>query len=67
MTTGPHQACTTHVESEVYEWDKPPIRNGRHVYDKGALHLVRVKAKRPHRYRIRVRIGRDLLKHHRVR
>ena len=25
----------THIESELYEWDKPPIWNGLHVYDKG--------------------------------
>ena len=34
----------THVESELYQWDKPPIWNGLHVYDKGRLHLVRVRA-----------------------
>lgn len=32
------------VESELYEWDKPPIWNGMHVYDKGRLHLVKVTA-----------------------
>lgn len=35
----------TAIESELYEWQKPPIWNGSHVYDKGALHLVRVTAK----------------------
>ena len=35
----------THIESELYEWDKPPIWNGLHVYDKGRLHLVRVRAR----------------------
>lgn len=35
----------TAIESELYEWPKPPIWNGLHVYDKGALHLVRVTAK----------------------
>ena len=34
----------THIESELYEWDKPPIWNGLHVYDKGRLHLVRARA-----------------------
>ena len=32
------------VESELYEWDKPPIWNGMHVYDKGRLHLIKVTA-----------------------
>lgn len=36
----------TRIESELYEWEKPPIWNGLHVYDKGRLHLVRVWAKR---------------------
>ena len=35
----------TTVESQRYEWDKPPIWNGMHVYDKGRLHLVKVTAK----------------------
>ena len=35
----------TAVESELYEWDKPPIWNGMHVYDKGRLHLIKVTAK----------------------
>ena len=35
----------THIESELYQWDKPPIWNGLHVYDKGRLHLVRVRAR----------------------
>ena len=35
----------TRVESELYEWDKPPIWNGLHVYDQGRLHLVRVRAR----------------------
>ena len=35
----------TTVESQCYEWDKPPIWNGMHVYDKGRLHLVKVTAK----------------------
>ena len=34
----------TTVESALYEWDKPPIWNGMHVYDKGRLHLVKVTA-----------------------
>ena len=33
------------VESLLYEWDRPPIWNGMHVYDKGRLHLVKVTAK----------------------
>ena len=33
------------VESELYEWEKPPIWNGMHVYDKGRLHLVKVTAR----------------------
>lgn len=43
---GNHQTKITHVESELYQWDKPPIWNGMHVYDKGGLHLVRVRAKK---------------------
>ena len=35
----------TAVESQLYEWNKPPIWNGMHVYDKGRLHLVKVTAK----------------------
>ena len=35
----------TAVESQLYEWDKPPIWNGMHVYDKGRLHLIKVTAK----------------------
>ena len=35
----------TAIESQCYEWDKPPIWNGMHVYDKGRLHLVKVTAK----------------------
>ncbi len=35
----------TDIDSELYEWPKPPIWNGKHVYDKGALHLLRLKAK----------------------
>ncbi len=35
----------TSVESQLYEWDKPPIWNGMHVYDKGRLHLVVVTAR----------------------
>ncbi len=35
----------TAIESQLYEWDKPPIWNGMHVYDKGRLHLVKVTAK----------------------
>ena len=35
----------TAIESQLYEWDKPPIWNGMHVYDKGRLHLVEVTAK----------------------
>ena len=31
----------TDIESELYQWDKPPIWNGLHVYDQGRLHLVR--------------------------
>lgn len=32
------------IESQLYEWEKPPIWNGMHVYDKGRLHLVKVTA-----------------------
>ncbi len=35
----------TTLESQRYEWDKPPIWNGMHVYDKGRLHLIKVTAK----------------------
>ena len=35
----------TAVESQRYEWNKPPIWNGMHVYDKGRLHLIKVTAK----------------------
>ena len=35
----------TDIESELYQWDKPPIWNGLHVYDQGRLHLVRVRAR----------------------
>ena len=40
----PHSFKIVAVESELYEWDKPPIWNGMHVYDKGRLHLVKVTA-----------------------
>ena len=40
-----HPFKITAVESELYEWEKPPIWNGMHVYDKGRLHLVKVTAK----------------------
>ena len=40
-----HPFKITAIESQLYEWDKPPIWNGMHVYDKGRLHLVRVTAK----------------------
>lgn len=43
MRTHPFKIAA--VESELYEWDKPPIWNGMHVYDKGKLHLVKVTAK----------------------
>ena len=43
MSTHPFKIIT--VESELYEWDKPPIWNGMHVYDKGRLHLIKVTAK----------------------
>lgn len=43
MPTHPFKITT--VESELYEWEKPPIWNGMHVYDKGRLHLVKVTAK----------------------
>ena len=43
MPTHPFKITT--VESQLYEWDKPPIWNGMHVYDKGRLHLVKVTAK----------------------
>ena len=46
MAMGNHQIKITHIESELYEWDKPPIWNGLHVYDKGRLHLVRVRAQK---------------------
>ncbi|CAI8020626.1 Arabinonate dehydratase [Geodia barretti] len=36
----PHSFKIVAVESELYEWDKPPIWNGMHVYDKGRLHLI---------------------------
>ena len=35
----PHSFKIVAVESELYEWDKPPIWNGMHVYDKGRLYL----------------------------
>ena len=41
-----HPFKITAVESQLYEWDKPPIWNGMHVYDKGRLHLIKVTAKR---------------------
>ena len=44
MSTQPFKITT--VESQCYEWDKPPIWNGMHVYDKGRLHLVKATAKR---------------------
>lgn len=34
------------IESELYAWPKPPIWNGSHVYDKGALHLVKMTARK---------------------
>ena len=40
-----HPFKITAIESQLYEWDKPPIWNGMHVYDKGRLHLVKVTAK----------------------
>ena len=40
-----HLFKITALESQLYEWDKPPIWNGMHVYDKGRLHLVKVTAK----------------------
>ena len=40
-----HLFKITTVESQLYEWDKPPIWNGMHVYDKGRLHLIKVTAK----------------------
>ncbi len=40
-----HPFKITAVESQLYEWDKPPIWNGMHVYDKGRLHLIKVTAK----------------------
>ncbi len=40
-----HPFKITAVESRLYEWDKPPIWNGMHVYDKGRLHLIKVTAK----------------------
>ena len=40
-----HAFKITAIESQLYEWDKPPIWNGMHVYDKGRLHLVKVTAK----------------------
>lgn len=43
MPTHPFNIAS--IESELYEWDKPPIWNGMHVYDKGRLHLVKVTAK----------------------
>ena len=43
MPTHPFKITT--IESQCYEWDKPPIWNGMHVYDKGRLHLVKVTAK----------------------
>lgn len=43
MRTHPFKIAA--VESQRYEWDKPPIWNGMHVYDKGKLHLVKVTAK----------------------
>ncbi len=43
MPTHPFKITT--VESRLYEWDKPPIWNGMHVYDKGRLHLIKVTAK----------------------
>ena len=43
MPTHPFKITT--VENQLYEWDKPPIWNGMHVYDKGRLHLVKVTAK----------------------
>ena len=43
MPTHPFKITT--IESQLYEWDKPPIWNGMHVYDKGRLHLVKVTAR----------------------
>ena len=43
MPTSPFKI--TAIESQLYEWDKPPIWNGMHVYDKGRLHLVKVTAR----------------------
>ena len=43
MSTHPFEITT--IESQCYEWNKPPIWNGMHVYDKGRLHLVKVTAK----------------------
>ena len=40
-----HPFKITTIESQLYEWDKPPIWNGMHVYDKGRLHLVKVTAR----------------------
>ncbi|MDE0423733.1 hypothetical protein F4Y59_11150 [Candidatus Poribacteria bacterium] len=50
----------TAIESQLYEWDKPPIWNGMHVYDKGRLHLVKVTAFE--QYREWYLIGSQMLK-----
>lgn len=41
-----HDFKIVSIESELYEWDKPPIWNGMNVYEYSRLHLVKVTAKK---------------------